>query len=325
MIHNSKESSFLNFKSTRDGFGEGLAEAGEIWEEVVVLTADLEESTRVTAFAKKFPERFFEVGVAEQALVTIASGMANYGKIPVVTSFGVFVPGRCLEQIRTTVAINNLPVVIVGSHAGFSAGADGATHQALEDIAVMRSLPNMTVISPADFFEAKKAVAAAVRLKKPVYLRLERNPTPLLTQENYPFQIEKADFLVKSKDPQVTLIATGPILSEAVKAACELERKGIESQVINCHTLKPFDYQTIITAAKITGAVVTIEVHQKAGGLGSAVSEVLAENFPVPLEMVAVDDAFGESGAQDVLLKKFHLTAEDIVQAAKRAIVRKRT
>jgi len=187
----------------------------------------------------------------------------------------------------------------------------------------MRSLPNMTVISPADFFEAKKAIAAAVELKKPVYLRLERNPTPLFTQENSSFEIGKADFLAKSKDPQVTLIATGPILSEVIEAARKLEKNGIESQVIDCHTLKPLDCQTIITAAKISGAIVTVEVHQKAGGLGSAVAEVLAENFPVPLEMVAVKDVFGESGTSDELIKKFHLTAEDIIQAAKRVIARK--
>lgn len=334
-----------NLKSTRDGFGEGLLEVGEKDKEgkVVVLTADLRESTRVSAFAKKYPERFFDVGVAEQALVTVAAGMANYGKIPVVASFGVFVPGRCLEQIRTTIAINNFTVVIVGSHVGFSAGKDGATHQALEDIAIMRSLPNMTVLSPCDFYEAKKAIVEAVNLNSPVYLRLERDPTPIVTKEDDRFQIGKGEVfwdtilnpkhnIRNSKQIQnsklqvpnaVAIIATGPIISTALNAVKKLEKVGISSMVINCHTIKPLDTQLIIHAAKIAGAVVTVEAHQKAGGLGSAVAEILSQNFPVPMEIVGVEDSFGESGKPDQLLKKHNLTAEAISQAVKR-VVRKR-
>jgi len=310
-------------KSTREGFGEGLVLVGEKNPEVVVLTADLKDSTKVSGFAKKFPGRFFDVGVAEQALVTIASGMANYGKIPVVTSFAVFSPGRCLEQIRTTIAMNNFPVIIVGSHTGFSAGLDGATHQALEDIAIMRTIPNMTVVSPCDFYEAKKAIMEAVSLGGPVYLRLERDATPIITKEDSKFKIGIIDTLKDAKDPQVALIATGPILSEVITAANRLEKNGIFSLVLNCHTIKPLDTQTIIHAAKIAGCAVAVEVHQKAGGLGSAVSEVLSQNFPVPVELVGVSDLFGESGKPNELLKKHKLALEGIVEAAKRVIKRK--
>ena len=310
-------------KSTRDGFGEGLIEISGKNPNVVVLTADLKDSTRVFSFANKFPDRFIDVGVAEQALVTIASGMANYGKIPVVTSFAVFVPGRCLEQIRTTIAMNNLPVVIVGSHTGFSAGADGATHQALEDISLMRTLPNMTVITPCDYIEAKKAIVEAVGLGGPVYLRVERDPTPIITQENSKFKIGRIDILNEPKDPRVAIIATGPILSAAVLAAKKLDKIGISALVLNCHTVKPLDTQTIIHAAKITGAVVTVEVHQKAGGLGSVVSEVLSQNFAVPIEMVGVNDSFGGSGKPNELLKKFGITTEGVLETAKKVIRRK--
>jgi transketolase len=310
-------------KSTREGFGEGLIEVGEKNPDVVVLTADLRDSTKVSKFAKKFPNRFFDAGVAEQSLVTIASGMANYGKIPVVTSFAVFVPGRCLEQIRTTIAINNFPVIIVGSHTGFSAGLDGATHQALEDIATMRTIPNMTVVTPCDFYEAKKAIVEAVSLGGPVYLRLERDATPIITKEDSKFKIGKIDTLKDVKDPQVALIATGPILSEVLTAASRLEKNGISSLVLNCHTIKPLDTQAIIHAAKIAGAVVTIEVHQKAGGLGSAVTELLSQNFPIPVGIVGVRDLFGESGKPDELLKKHGLTAEGIIKKVKEVITRK--
>ena len=310
-------------KSIRDGFGEGLVEAAKNNKEIVVLTADLEESTRVSGFAKEFPERFFEVGVAEQALVTIASGVANYGKIAVATSFSVFVPGRCLEQIRTTIAINNLPVVLVGSHGGFSAGADGVTHQALEDIAITRSLPNMTVVAPADFYEAKKAIISLLNLKAPSYLRLERDASPFLTEESSSFEVGKARVLKEARDPQITFFGYGSILSEVMRAALELENSGIETRVVNVSTIKPLDEEEIIRSARVSKCLVSVEVHQKAGGLGSAIAEVLASNFAVPLEIVAVDDSFGESGKRDELLKKHHLTSGDIKERAMLALQRK--
>jgi transketolase len=310
-------------KSTRDGFGEGLLEAGETNPDVVVLTADLEGSTRVLAFKERFPDRFFEVGVAEQALVTIASGMANYGKIPFATSFAIFSPGRNWEQIRTTIALNDVPVKVVGSHAGLSASADGATHQALEDIALMRSLPNMVVVSPCDWLEAKKAVFEIAKNGKPSYLRLFRQATPVITNKEDNLEIGKVNTLLESKDPRVAIIGCGPILSEALVAARKLKKLGISSTVLNCHTIKPMDEQAIIHAAKIAGAIVAVEEHQLAGGLGSAVAEVLANNFPVPIEFVGVKDAFGESGTYRQLLKKHNLTSEGIVAAVKRAVRRK--
>jgi transketolase len=330
-------------KSTRDGFGEGLVEIGDREKDVVVLTADLEESTRVLAFKEKFPERFFEVGVAEQALVTIASGMANYGKIPFATSFSVFSPGRNWEQIRTTIALNDVPVKIVGTHAGFSASADGATHQALEDIAMMRVLPNMVVFSPCDALEAKKAVLAIAKNNKPTYLRLFREATSILTKEEDGFEIGKItlmrDSVTNSKSKilnskqipnikyqipnSVAIISCGPILAGVLNAAKKLEKLGIACIVLNCHTIKPIDEQAVIHAAKIAGAIVTVEEHQVAGGLGSAVSEVLARNFPVPIEFVGVKDVFGESGTYKQLLKKHSLTSEGIVAAVKKAVRRK--
>jgi len=313
----------LEEKSTRDGYGEGLVLAGEADKSVVVLTADLGESTRCLAFKENFPDRFFEVGVAEQALVTVASGLANYGKIPFINSFAVFSPGRNWEQIRTTVAINNFPVKIAGHHAGLSIGEDGATHQALEDLALMRVLPNMTVIVPADYEEAKKATMAALDIKGPVYLRFTRLKAPTLTTPESPFEIGKANVLWENKDPKVTIIACGPLVYEALKAARILAKSKIGSLVINCHTIKPLDSQTIVRAAKTTGCVVTVEDHQISGGLGSAIAEVLSQNFPVPIEMVGVDDSFGESGTSKELLKKYGLTAKDIVSAAKRSIKRR--
>lgn len=313
----------IEFKAIRDGFGEGLVEAAEENKDVVVLTADLEDSTRVLGFKEKFPERFFEVGVAEQALVAIASGMANCGKVAVATSFAVFVPGRCFEQIRTTIAINNLPVVLVGSHSGFSAGADGATHQALEDVALMRSLPNMKVVAPCDFYEAKKAIFSLSQLKTPSYLRLERDKTAVLTNESDTFNIGKASILKESKDPQITFFGYGSILSEVLKAALELDEEGIKTRVVNMHTIKPLDEKEVIHSARISRCLVSVEVHQKAGGLGSAIAEILVSNFPCPLEIVAVEDSFGESGKQNELLKKHHLTSDDIKERAILALKRK--
>lgn len=310
-------------KATRDGFGEGIVGAGEKNKDIVCLTADLKDSTRLLGFSQKFPERFFNVGVAEQALVTIASGMVNYGKIPFISSFAVFSPGRNWEQIRTTVCLNNVPVKIIGTHAGLNVGADGATHQALEDISLMRVLPNMVVISPCDSEEAKKATIEASKTKNPTYIRLTREKFPVITTEKTPFRIGRAEIFWHSKSPLAVIIATGPMVYEALKAAQELDKKGIETLVINCHTIKPLDERTILNAAKISGAIVTVEEHQVIGGLGSTVSEIISQNFPFPMEFVGVKDSFGESGKSEELLKKHGLTKEGIIEAVKNVIARK--
>lgn len=311
-------------KSIRDGFGEALVELGEKNKDVVVLTADLADSTRVKDFADKFPDRFFQVGVAEQGLVTIAAGMALAGKIPFTTSYAVFSPGRTWEQIKVTAALNDVPVKIVGAHAGFGASMYGATHESLEDIALMRVIPNMVVVSPCDYEEAKKATIAVANNGKPSYLRLARQDSPVLTKPDDKFEIGKANILVDGKDPQVAIIGCGPVIQEALLAAEELTRSNLVTQVINLHTIKPIDELTIIRAAKTCGAVVTVEEHQIIGGMGSAVSEVLARNFPVPVEFIGVKDSFGESAKDyNELWKKFGLKKENIIEAVKKVIVRK--
>lgn len=308
---------------TRQGYGEGLVVAGEKDARVVVLCADLTESTRSILFKERFPERFIEVGVAEQALATIAAGMATYGKIPFISSYAVFSPGRNWEQIRTTIALNDVPVKIGGAHAGLTVGPDGATHQALEDIALMRAMPNITVIAPVDAIETKKAVIEAAKTVHPVYIRFAKEATPVITTEKTPFKIGRAEIFWESKDPQVAIIACGPLLYEALLAAKELEKSKIEVLVVNCHTVKPIDERAIVSAAKITGAVVTVEEHQIDGGLGSSVSEVLAKNSPTPIEFVGMQDSFGESGDSDELLEKYKMKSKDIVEAVKRVIARK--
>ena len=308
---------------TRQGYGEGLVIAGEKDERVVVLCADLTESTRSILFKEKFPERFIEVGVAEQALATIAAGMANYGKIPFISSYAVFSPGRNWEQIRTTIALNDVPVKIAGAHAGISVGPDGATHQMLEDIALMRAMPNMIVIAPADSIEARKATVEAAKNGKPTYIRFAREKTPVFTTDKTPFKIGRAEVLWEAKDPQVAIIACGPLVYEALLAAKELEKKGIEVLVINSHTVKPLDEKEIVRAAKITGAIVTVEEHQVAGGLGGAVAEVLSRNYPVPMEFVGMPDSFGESGTPDELLAKYGMKAKNIVEAVIKVVARR--
>lgn len=298
---------------SRNGFGEGLVLAAEENEAVIGLCADLTESTRMQAFAEKFPQRFFEVGVAEQNLVTVAAGTALGGKIPFTTSYATFSPGRNWEQIRTTICYNDVNVKIIGSHAGISVGPDGATHQALEDIAMMRALPNMVVISPADSFEARKATQAIARLPKPAYLRLSREKVPLITTEQTPFEIGKAEVFYEGRD--VTIIATGQMVYRALLAAEELKLHKISVRVINCHTIKPLDKDTILKAAEETGALVTVEEHQVTGGLGGAVAEVLSQNYPVPLKIIGIEDRFGESGEPNELLEKFGLTKEAIIKA----------
>lgn len=311
-------------RSVRDGFGEGLVEAGKLNKDIVVLTADLGESTRVEWFKEKFPERFYEVGVAEQSLVTVAAGMAMAGKIPFTTTYAVFSPGRTFEQIKVTASMNNLPVKIVGAHAGFGAAPYGATHQSLEDIALMRSIPNMIVVAPSDYEEAKKATLAVAENKKPSYLRLARQDSPEISDSDSKFEIGKVNVLKYGGKPEVAIIGCGPVLGEALIAYEELKKKEIDVMVINCHTIKPIDEAGIVKAAKTCGAIVTVEEHQVAGGMGSAVAEVLAKKFPVPIEMVGVQDVFGES-AKDYreLWEKHRLTAKGIEEAVKKVIVRK--
>lgn len=309
-------------KSMRDGFGEALVELGEKNPDIVVLTADLADSTRVKEFAERFPDRFFQVGVAEQSLVTVAAGMAAAGKIPFITSYAVFSPGRTWEQIKVTAALNNLPVKIIGAHAGFGASMYGATHESLEDIALMRVIPNVVVEVPGDFEEAKKATFAIAENGRPSYLRLSRQESEEFSKGNY--EIGKAVTLREGKDPQVAIIGAGPILGEGLKAAEELSQIGIETMVINCHTVKPIDDIAITNAARICGGIVTIEEHQVYGGLGSAVAEVVVQGHQVPVEFVGVRDSFGESAkTYQELWKKFGLTEENIIEAVKKVILRK--
>ncbi len=306
---------------TRNGYGEGLVLAGKKDERIVALCADLTESTRTEYFQKKFPERFIEVGVAEQLLVTVASGMANYGKIPFVSSYAMFSPGRNWEQIRTTIALNDVPVKIAGAHSGISVGPDGATHQMLEDITLMRALPNMIVVAPCDAIEAKKATFAAAFNGKPTYIRFTREKTPVFTTEKTFFEIGKANILCEGKD--VSIVACGPLVYEALLATKILREEGIEVEVINSHTIKPLDEKTIFASVKKTRAVVSVEEHQVTGGLGSAISEFLAKIFPTPQEFIGMPDHFGESGEPNELLEKYGMKAKAIIIAVKRVLKRK--
>lgn len=312
---------------TRNGYGEALLELGESNSDVVVLTGDLAESTRVLEFAKKYSSRFIECGVAEQNMMGIAAGLAANGKIPFISSYAVFSPGRSWDQMRVSVAYSNLNVKIAGAHTGVSVGPDGATHQALEDIAITRVLPNMTVVVPCDSIETKKATLAGANLVGPYYFRFAREKTPVMTTDETPFEIGKAEIFWESNspagEPQVAIIACGPLVYEALLAAIELEEKGIGSIVINNHTVKPLDEETLIKVAKKTGAVVTVEEHQVQGGMGSAVAEVLVKNCPVPMEFIGMQDTFGESGEPDELLSKYKMKSKDIIEAVKKVIVRK--
>lgn len=307
----------------RQGYGEGLVAAGEADPNVVVLCADLTESTRSILFAEKFPDRFVEVGVAEQLLATVAAGMANYGKVPFISSYAAFSPGRNWEQIRTTIALNDVPVKIAGAHAGLTVGPDGATHQQLEDIALMRAMPNMIVIVPCDSVEAKKATLAVAKNGKPSYMRFAREKTPVMTTDKTPFEVGRAEILWEGKKPEVGIIACGPLVYESLLAARSLEALGIDSIVVNNHTIKPMDERTIIRVAKTTGAIVTVEEHQINAGLGSAVAEVLSRNFPVPQEFIGMPNSFGESGEPNELLEKYGMKAHHIVSSAKEAITRR--
>ncbi len=309
----------------RKGFGEGLLAAGEADPRVVGLCADLTESTQMHFFRNKFPQRFVQVGVAEQNLAGVASGMAAMGKIPFISSYAMFSPGRNWEQIRTTICYNNVPVKIAGSHAGVSVGPDGGTHQAIEDIALTRVIPRMVVISPCDAVEAKKATMAAAKTNDPTYIRLARESTPIITTEETPFEIGKAQLLFESntKKLEVGIIATGALVYKALRVAKQLEAQGIGTSVLNLSTIKPLDEEAIITLAKSAGAIVTVEEHQIAGGMGSAVAELLAKKLPTPIEFVGVNDQFGQSGQPDELLEKYEMGESHIEAAIRRVWKRK--
>lgn len=299
---------------TRDGFGEALVKLGEVNEDVVALGADLCHSVRAMWFQQKFPERFFQVGIAEANMTGIAAGLARMGKIPFMSTFGVFATGRNWDQIRMSVAYPNMNVKICASHTGvFSVGQDGASHQAIEDIALMRILPNMKVIIPCDKLETKKATFVVAENYGPVYLRFGRENMPIITTEQTPFKIGRAEIFREGED--VSIIACGPMVYEALLASKKLEEEGIDARVINNHSVKPIDRETIINAAKETGAIVTAEEHQIYGGMGSAVAEVLSDDYPVPMRMVGIQDRFGESGSSKDLQKVLGLTADDIVKA----------
>ncbi len=304
----------------RDGFGQGLVELGQTNPDVVALCGDLVESTRVQAFAEAFPERYFEMGVAEQNMAGVAAGLALAGKIPFVSSYAVFSPGRNWDQIRVSICYSRVNVKIVGAHAGISVGPDGATHQALEDIAITRVLPNLIVVVPTDSVEAKKATIAIARHVGPSYIRFGREKTPVITNDDTPFELGKALPILAGDD--VTIIANGQMVYRAIMAAKELESR-ISVRVLNMHTVKPIDATSIIDAAKETGAIVTAEEHQIIGGLGSAVTEVLANHYPVPVERIGVLDTFGESGQPSELMEYYHLGISDIVHAIKRVLRRK--
>lgn len=308
--------------STREGFGSGVVEAGTLDERIVVLTADLAESTQAHLFQKAFPERFVQVGVAEQNLATVASGMANYGKIPFITSYAAFNPGRNWEQIRTTIALNDVPVVVNGMHAGVSVGPDGATHQALEDIAMMRAIPNMVVISPCDAEEGRKATLAAAKLGKPVYMRWGREKSPVMTTTATPFVMGKAIEFWRGKKPQAAIVGTGPLVHNALVAARDLEHSGIGTVVLNMHTVKPLDGEALARVARECGAVVTIEEHQVHGGLGGAVAEFLARECPTPIEFVGVQDRFGQSGTAAELIEHYRMGPSHVVEAVQKVIAR---
>lgn len=305
----------------RKGFGQGLLEAGESNPQVVGLCADLTESTQMHLFRDKFPNRFVQIGVAEQNLAGVASGMAAMGKIPFISSYAMFSPGRNWEQIRTTICYNDRPVKIVGSHAGISVGPDGGTHQAIEDIAITRVIPRMVVLSPCDAVEATKATIAAAETGTPVYLRLAREKTPVMTTDDTPFVIGKAQTFWKSDKPQVGIIATGALVHKALLTAKELEGQ-IEVEVLNLSTIKPLDEEAVIALAKKAGRIVTVEEHQIAGGMGSAVAECLSRNFPVPMEFIGVKDQFGQSGKPEELIEHYGMGSRSIVEAVKNIIKR---
>ena len=299
-----------NKKATRQSYGETLAELGKENPNIVVLDADLSTATKTNIFAKEFPERFFDMGIAEQNLVSTAAGMSTCGKIPYVSTFAVFAAGRAYDQIRNSVCYPKLNVKICATHAGTTVGEDGATHQMIEDISLMRTLPNMTVISTSDDIQTKWAVKEISKINGPVYLRLARLSTPIIYNENQKFEIGKAVQIGEGTD--ATIIATGDVVAEAIKAKEELESKGIDVRVLDVHTIKPIDKDIITKCAKETKKIITIEDHNIIGGLGSAVCEVLAEEYPCKLIRLGIKDTFGKSGKAEELMKYFGITADDI-------------
>lgn len=311
-------------KASRDGFGEGLVLAGELNKNIVVLCADVVESLRINLFKDRFPERFIEVGIAEQNMAGVASGLASTGKIPVMGTYAVFSPGRNWEQIRTTICYNQQKVIIVGSHAGLNVGSDGATHQALEDIALTRVLPHLSVVIPADAIEARKAILKAIEYPTSVYLRLAREKSPIFTTEQTPFEIGKSQVLwlpqKEEKFSRITIFSCGYLTAEALRAAEELEKEGISIAVINNSAVKPLDKELILEWAKKSKTIITLEEHQIAGGMGSAIAEFLSANHPTPIHFMGIDDAFGESGKAEELIQKYRLDKEAIKQAVKENI-----
>jgi transketolase len=308
--------------ATRDAYGEALLELGEENEDIVVFDADVGSSTRVKHFAAEFPERFFQMGIAEQNMVGTAAGMATTGKIPFVSTFAVFGSARVADQIRNSIAYPDLNVKIAVTHAGITVGEDGATHQAVEDIGIIRSIPNMTVIVPGDAVEAKAVVRAAVDYDGPVYMRFTRGGVPVVfDEENYEFQWGKVMPVREGSD--VTIFATGVMVGEALDAANRLAEEGIEVEVINVHTIKPIDVEGVVASAQKTGAVVTAEEHNIYGGLGSAIAEVLGENYPVPMQRVGIKDTFGRSGGPEELMDYFEISADHVLDAVKEVLMRK--
>lgn len=311
----------IDQKPTRNGYGDGLVLAGKADKNLVVLCADLTESTRSLAFKKEFPDRFIQMGVSEQSMAVIAAGLALSGKVPWVSSYAMFCPGRAWEQVRTNIALNEANVKIAGAHSGVSVGPDGATHQAIEDIAIMRCISGMTIIAPADMIETKKAVVAASKSSGPVYVRFTREKSPVFTTEETVFEIGKANILWDGND--AAIIACGPLVYNAVLAAGQLEKEGINIRVINMHTIKPLDAKIILEAAEECGAIVTVEEHQVNGGLGGAVCEFLSENFPVPVSRIGVQDRFGESGEPNELIEAMGMGVNSIKEAVKKVLKRK--
>lgn len=323
-LHEKTGSNELPQVPSRNGYGEGLVAAGTRDERVVALSADLTESTRTLPFAEKFPKRFIQVGITEQNMASVAAGMAMMGKIPFIASYAMFSPGRNWEQIRTTIAYNNSNVKIIGAHAGVSVGPDGATHQAIEDIALMRVMPNMIVIAPADEHEARKATLAAAQHEGPVYIRIGRSNTSVATTVESPFHIGKAEQLAFRDDThgkRVGIVVTGTLLNNALMAAKELNEQGIGASVLHMATIKPLDTESLLKFAKEHNAIVTVEEHQRAGGLGGAVAEYLSEVYPVQITRIGVDDQFGQSGEPDELIAHYGMDTTAIVKAATKIAV----
>lgn len=308
--------------ATRQAYGDALLELGEKNKDIVVLDADLSKSTTTAKFGKKYPDRFFNMGVAEANMMNTAAGLATCGKIPFVSSFSIFATGRAWEQIRNTICYSGLNVKIVATHSGVSVGPDGASHQCIEDLSLMRTIPTMTVIEPCDAVETRKAILAAVDYKGPLYIRLGRAPVPVITKKEDPYTMGKATILRTGDD--VAIIACGALVVNSLMAADMLLKEGIQASVVNMHTVKPIDLETLIKVARQANAVVTAEQHVLDGGLGSAVASILARIFPVPMEMIGIDNRFGQSGEPDILFKEYRLLPEDIAAAAKRARERKK-